>query len=107
MIFMDTIPPQLVILAIIAKSREGLTLKEIASYIEYLYRRGIDVNHYISSKKGYANGISKDIILDVNTLKILNLVKEVNGKYVVSDKGYAVLKKIAEGNNIIKMIVNL
>ncbi|MEM0371677.1 MAG: hypothetical protein QXY23_03765 [Ignisphaera sp.] len=38
-------------------------------------------------------------------LKLMNLVKEENGKLIASDKAYVVLKKYAEHDSIIRSIL--
>jgi len=99
-------PPQMIILAIIAKSKNGLTIKDIASYLSYLHKHGIDTGYQVNGKNGYGVGVSKEILLDVNMLKLMNLVKEENGKLIASDKAYMVLKKYAECDSIIGSILN-
>jgi len=97
-------PPQMIILAIIAKSRDGLTIKDVASYLSYLHKHGIDTGYQVNGNR-YGVGVSKEILLDVNMLKLMNLVKEENGKLIASDKAYVVLKKYAEHDSIIRSIL--
>lgn len=87
-------PPQIIILSIIAKSSEGLTLKELISHIVNLCKINALPEYYYSCGKG--ESIVKEVLLDLNTLKVLGLVGEVNGKYVITEKGYDVLGRLSK-----------
>lgn len=88
------IPPQIVLLSIIAKNSEGLTLRELASQVVTLCKNGVKFVQHYSCGKG--EGIVKEVLLDVNTLKVLGLVREVDGRYIVTEKGYAILGKLGD-----------
>lgn len=92
-ILVQSIPPQLVLLSIIAKSTDGLTLSELTSYVSSLCRNNTLPKYYYTCGKG--EGIVKEVLLDVNTLKVLGLVTEVNGKFQATEKGYTILKKVS------------
>lgn len=98
------IPPQLVVLAIIAKNNNGLTMRELASYIDYLNKHGIDTGYY--TRAGKSNNILRELMLDVNTLRVLGLIEEVNDKLIITEKGLDILKKLSKNNSIIKMILD-
>ncbi|MEM4789626.1 MAG: hypothetical protein QXM55_01120 [Ignisphaera sp.] len=97
-----SIPPQLVLLSIIAKSENGLTFNELTSYILSLCKSNALPKYYYTCGKG--EGIAKEVLLDVNTLKVLGLVTEVNGKLHATEKGYTILRKVSanESNKIAK-----
>lgn len=88
-----SIPPQLVLLSIIAKSENGLTLNELTSYVSSLCKSNMLPKYYYMCGRG--EGIVKEVLLDVNTLKVLGLVAEVNGKLQATEKGYTILKKVS------------
>lgn len=99
------LPPQLAILAIIAKNSNGLTFKEIIAYVDYICKYNL-LKEYCFDKGGNT-GILSLLIYDIITLRKLNLVREVNGRFILSDKGYSVLKKATESSNTLKSIMNL
>jgi ribosomal protein S19E (S16A) len=94
------IPPQIVLLSIIAKNSNGLTLKELTSQVAILCKNNNIPSHYYSCGKG--EGIVKEVLLDLNTLKILGLVEEIRGRYIVTEKGYSILGKLVNNINTLK-----
>lgn len=96
--------PQIIVLAIIARNRSGITIRDVVNHIAYLNKHGIDTGYEVS-KNGYTAGIPRQLLLDINVLKVMNLVKEENGKLIALDKAYIVLKKYSENNSIIKSIL--
>ncbi len=92
------IPPQLIVLSIIAEYRNGITIEDLVSHIERLKMKGIDLGYTFASK--YGNKISKELLLDLNMLKLLGLIDEINGKYIVTEKGYNVLSKLHVQNRM-------
>lgn len=98
------VPPQIVVLAIIARNSDGVTLKDVAVYMDRLCKaHKVPLSYYPC---GGVNGSLKELLPDVNTLKVLGLIKEANGRYVVTEKGYNVLKKFS-GNSTIRAVLSL
>ena len=86
------IPPQIILLSIIAKNSNGLTLKELVSQMTTLCKNSDIFLHYYSCGKG--ESIFREILLDLNTLKILGLIEEVKGRYFATEKGYTILRRM-------------
>lgn len=99
------LPPQIVVLALIARSGSGLTLKDVAMLIEQLHRRGLSTGYGVRVGKQGDSAFLRELMLDVNTLKVLGLVKEVNGRLVASEKGLEVLKKVGRGSDVVRYIL--
>jgi len=91
-------PPQLIVLSVIAEYRDGITIEDLISHIEMLKMKGIDLGYTFASK--YGNKISKELLLDLNMLKLLGLIDEINGKYVVTEKGYNILSRLHVQNRM-------
>jgi len=85
------VPPQLIVLTTIAKSKKGLTLRELVVHVAELCRNS-KIQHFYTCGKG--SSISKEVMLDLNTLKALGLVNEVDGRITISEKGIHVLNKL-------------
>ncbi len=92
------IPPQLIVLSIIAEYKDGITIESLISHIEKLSIKGIDLGYTLASR--YGNKIPKELLLDINMLKLLGLIDEINGRYIVTEKGYNVLSKLRIQNRI-------
>jgi hypothetical protein len=81
-----SVPPQLIILVIIAK-HNGVTLRQLFESIKQQHH-GYVLN-YLS-----VDELSKDL----NVLHLLGLIQEIDGKYVVTDRGKIIVEKILRSN---------
>lgn len=98
------VPPQIVVLAIIARNSDGVTLKDIVADMNRLCRsHKVPASYYPC---GGVNGVLRELLLDVNTLKVMGLVRESNGKYIATEKGYNVLKRFSESSSTVKSILS-
>jgi len=77
-----SMPPQLIVLAIIAK-HNGVTLRQLFESIKQQYHSY--VLNYLS-----VDELSKDL----NVLHLLGLIQEIDGRYVVTDRGRIIVEKI-------------
>ncbi|MCS7112223.1 MAG: hypothetical protein N3D82_02630 [Ignisphaera sp.] len=91
------IPPQLLLLSIIAQSRDGLTIGDLVSRLRSMYRNGW--NSYYSFGKRIDIGIPSELLQDINVLKLLNLVEERGNKLVATQKAYDLLSRIESHTN--------
>jgi c-di-GMP-related signal transduction protein len=82
-----SVPPQLIILVIIAK-HNGVTLRQLFESIKQQQHHGYVLN-YLS-----VDELSKDL----NVLHLLGLIQEIDGKYVVTDRGKIIVEKILRSN---------
>ena len=98
------VPPQIALLAIIARYGKP-TLSELASAVSYLSKRyGIDFG-YKFTDNNKAIGVPKELLADINTLRLLNLVEVVGDRVAVSEKGLEVLSRAAKADNTIREIL--
>lgn len=86
------IPPQLLLLSIIAQSRDGLTISDLVSRLHSMYRNG--QNLYYNLGHGVGVGIPNEILQDINVLKLLKLVEEREGRYIATQKAYELLSRM-------------
>lgn len=98
------IPPHLILLAVISRSASGLTLNEIALHLHQLNIRGVKTGYYIMRGRYCGYEIPRELLLDIATLKSLGLVEEVGGRYVVSERGFALLESVKEKSSVIRAI---
>ncbi len=77
------LPPQFIVLAIIAK-HNALTISQLYSIIKNLKCNEIS----------FERTTVKELIDDVNVLHVLGLIKEFNGVYTLTEKGKAVIEKV-------------
>jgi len=82
-----SMPPQLIILVIIAK-HNGVTLRHLFESIKQQQHHSYVLN-YLS-----VDELSKDL----NVLHLLGLIQEIDGKYVVTDRGKIIVEKILRSN---------
>lgn len=73
---------------------EGLDVATLQLLVDELQRQGIDLGYrFVSLVK---HRVSKDLQLDLNLLKVMELVVEIDGKLFVTERGRAVLRKAIE-----------
>uniref|UniRef100_A0A7C5UTC2 Uncharacterized protein n=1 Tax=Ignisphaera aggregans TaxID=334771 RepID=A0A7C5UTC2_9CREN len=86
------IPPQILLLSIIAQNRDGMSINDVIDKLKAMKKNGMDI--YYSFGKSIDIGIPNDILRDINILKLLELIKEENGKYIATEKAYDLLAKL-------------
>lgn len=89
------IPPQLLLLTIIAQNRNGLSISDLVNILRSMRNRsGGDVYYYYNLNSRVSIGIPNDVIQDINILKLLELVEEREGKLIATQKAYDILSKL-------------
>ncbi|MEM0152562.1 MAG: hypothetical protein QXJ22_06905 [Ignisphaera sp.] len=86
------IPPQLLLLAIIAQSKDGLSINALVDALRDMHRNGRDI--YYSLGKRIDIGIPNEVVEDINVLKLLELVEEKDGKLIATRKAYDLLTRL-------------
>ena len=86
------IPPQILLLSIIAQNKDGMSINDVIDKLKTMKKNGMDI--YYSFGKSIDIGIPNDILRDINILKLLELIKEDNGKYIATEKAYDLLAKL-------------
>ena len=98
-------PSPLMLLAIISRFEQGITLGELTNILEELQKHGIDLGYkfvpLIKTK------ISKELMLDLNLLKVLNLIVDNDGKIMVTEKAKLLLSKLYNKDATIKRIMTM
>ncbi len=88
------IPPQLLLLTIIAQNRNGLSISDLVNTLRSMYRNRSDIDVYYSLGKHIGIGIPDEVIQDINMLKLLELIEEREGKLIATQKAYDLLAKL-------------
>ncbi len=84
--------PQLVLLYVIHRVKE-VTLPELMQVMYMLKNRGVNIGYNFVKLRELA--VSRDLQLDVNLLKVLGLVRDLDGgKLSVTEKGKMIVSKL-------------
>jgi len=94
--------PQLLLLYVVYRMGEA-TFPELSQVMYMLKIKGVNVNY--SFVKLCDVAVSKDLQLDINLLKVLGLVRELDGgKVSITEKGKLVVNKLRKNKQYIKLL---
>jgi len=97
-------PPQLTLLYILSKLGRA-SQHEVMKVVERLQKSGIDLGYKFV--KLVELRVSKELLMDLNLLRVLGLVREEGGELVVTEKGKALIDKIVARGVLNKKILRV
>lgn len=100
---MRNTPSPLLLLIVISRFRDGVDIRELAEVIEELRVQGYDLGYsFIPLVK---TRVSREMMLDLNLLKVLGLISEVNGKISVTEKAVSLISKLSRKDLIARNLI--
>ena len=101
---MRHLPSPLLLLVVISRFKNGVEVQELIEVVEELQRRGFDLGYtFVPLIK---LRMSREMILDLNLLKVLGLVVEVNGRISTTEKALSLISKLNSRNITVKGLIS-
>ncbi len=100
---MRSTPSPLLLLIVISRFRNGVDIRELAEVLEELRTQGYDLGY--SFIPLVRTRVSREMMLDLNLLKVLGLISDVNGKISVTEKAISLISKLSRKDPMTRNLI--
>jgi len=98
------LPSPLLLLIVISRFKNGVEVQELIEVVEELQRRGFNLGYtFVPLIK---LRMSRELMLDLNLLKVLGLVVEMNGRISVTEKALSLISKLNSRSTMVKGLIS-